>query len=79
MRGRWKDLNEGDFQPVVCLDVQHVDLVARDWEASVILNCVVNFDLSFEGEITFGTAQVMLISSVTLFSSLASPDWWKFG
>ena len=36
----WKHLNEGDFQPVVCLDVQHVDLVAGDWEAPVILNCV---------------------------------------
>ena len=28
-------------------------------------------------DITLGTAQVMLISSVTLFSSLVSPDWWK--
>ena len=35
---RWKYLNEGDFEPVVCLDVQHVNLVASDWEASVILN-----------------------------------------
>ena len=73
---RWKDLNEGDFEPVVCLDVQHVDLVSGDWEAAVILNCV-NQALMEMKEITLGTAQVMLISSVTLFSSLVSPDWWK--
>ena len=93
----WKHLNEGDFQPVVCLDVQHVNLVAGDWEASVILNEMssivfwsqrgprrsdlngpkVLISIDQEGDLTLGTAQVMLISSVTLFSSLVSPDWWK--
>ena len=33
-----KNLNEGDFQPVVGLDVQHVDLVAGDWEAPIVLD-----------------------------------------
>ena len=71
MRGRWKDLNEGDFQPVVCLDVQHVDLVARDWEASVILNCVVNFDLSFEGDhLWHRPGDVDLICDTVLISGL---------
>ena len=42
----WKYLNEGDFQPVVCLDIQHVNLVAGDWEASVILHDVVSIDLN---------------------------------
>ena len=33
-----KNLNEGDFQPVVGLDVQHVDLVAGDREAPIVLD-----------------------------------------
>ena len=34
----WQNyLDEGDLQPVVGLDVEHVDLVAGDWEASIIL------------------------------------------
>ena len=42
----WKYLNEGDFQPVVCLDIQHVNLVAGDWEASVILHGIVSIELN---------------------------------
>jgi hypothetical protein len=30
-------LNEGDFEPVVGLNVKHVNLVTGDWEAAIIL------------------------------------------
>ena len=55
------DLNEGDLKPLTGLDVQHLDPVAGDGEASVILG--------------HGPGDVDLISDTVLVPGLPRLQW----
>ena len=67
-----KNLNEGDFQPVVGLDVQHVDLVASDREAPIVLDemSVVEIMVT-KKDLRDGPGDVDFIRDAVLISSLA--------
>ena len=67
-----KNLNEGDFQPVVGLDVQHVDLVAGDWEAPIVLDemSVVKIMMT-KKDLRDGPGDVDFIRDAVLISSFA--------